>query len=205
MDDIDRNHSFPTSISKEAVNRLPLGRYKGEIHLVNNTRGLEKAAQALQSEQVLGFDTETRPTFRKGQSYPLSLIQLAAGKAVYLFQLRHLDSLDLLSPILSDPGIIKAGVAIHDDIKKLRERTDFQLNGFVELSSLSQKLNIVNTGLRNLSAIFLNSRVSKGAQITNWSRRELTKAQINYAATDAWVSLKLYQRFEELNLLKNSK
>jgi len=203
--DSGQQNIFPKSVSKAAVNRLPLVRYKGEINLINNDRELEIAVQALQREKVLGFDTETRPTFRKGQFYPLALLQLAAPKSVYLFQLRDLKSLELLSPILSDAETIKAGVAIHDDIKKLKELCDFQPAGFLELSSISQKLGIVNTGLRSLFAIFLNSRVSKGAQVSNWSRRQLTKSQINYAATDAWVSLRLYQRFEELNLLDNEK
>ena len=201
----ERKKGFPNFISKEAINRLPLIRYKGEIRLVDNESGLEKAVLALGCEKVLGFDTETRPTFRRGQSYPLALLQLAGAKVVYLFQLNFLDSLDHLIPLLSDPGIIKAGVAIHDDIRKLREITEFKPAGFLELSSISQKLDIVNTGLRSLSAIFLNTRVSKGAQVTNWNRRQLTRAQIKYAATDAWVSLKLHQRFGELNLLGNNK
>ncbi len=200
-----RNNNFPDYISKEEVNRLPLIRYKGEIHLVDNESALEKAVQSLEGEKALGFDTETRPTFHRGQTYPLALLQLAGNEAVYLFQLNFLDSLQRLIPILSNPDIIKAGVAIHDDIRKLCEITEFEPGGFLELSSVSQKLNIVNTGLRSLSAIFLNTRVSKGAQITNWNRRKLSHAQINYAATDAWVSLKLYQRFEELNLLNNHK
>ena len=201
----ERKKGFPNFISKETVNRLPLIRYKGEIRLVDNESALEKAVQSLACEKVLGFDTETRPTFRRGQSYPLALLQLAGAKVVYLFQLNFLDSLDHLIPLLSDPGIIKAGVAIHDDIRKLCEITEFKPAGFLELSSISQKLDIVNTGLRSLSAIYLNTRVSKGAQVTNWNRRQLNKAQINYAATDAWVSLKLYQRFGELNLLDNNK
>ncbi len=183
---------------------MPLIRYKGEIRLVDNEKALEKAVQSLEREKVLGFDTETRPTFRRGQSYPLALLQLAGTKMVYLFQLNFLDSLKPLNALLSDPGIIKAGIAIHDDIRKLREITEFIPAGFLELSSISQKLDIVNTGLRSLSAIFLNRRVSKGAQVTNWNRRQLTHAQINYAATDAWVSLKLHQRFEELKLLDNN-
>ena len=205
VDEAERKKGYPNFISKEDVNQLPLTRYKGEIRLVDNESALEKAVQSLECEKVLGFDTETRPSFRRGQSYPLALLQLAGAKVVYLFQLNFLDSLDLLIPLLSDSGIIKAGVAIHDDIRKLREITEFKPAGFLELSSISQKLDIVNTGLRSLSAIFLNTRVSKGAQITNWSRRQLSHAQINYAATDAWVSLKLHQRFEELNLLDNHK
>ncbi len=205
MGDLERQHNFPETISKDTINHLPLIRYKGEINLVNSDQALEQAIRALRREKTLGFDTETRPTFHKGQSYPLALLQLAAPDTVYLFQLRYLKSLDLLSSILSDPAIIKAGVAIHDDIKKLKELCDFQPGGFLELSSVSQKLGIVNTGLRSLCAIFLNSRVSKGAQVTNWGRSQLTNSQINYAATDAWVSLRIYQSFEELDLLNNEK
>ena len=184
--------SLQTSITKEAINNLPLQRYNGPIHFISNIKEAKKAVDLLKKEQVLGLDTETKPTFRKGESFPPSLLQLAGKKIVYVFQLRGLNGLKSISPLLSDPEIIKAGVAIHDDIRKLIEFDTFKPAGIVEISEITQKLGIINTGLRSLAAIFLKYRISKGAQTTNWNRKQLSEMQIKYAATDAWVSRELY-------------
>jgi len=191
---------FPNSITKEAINKLPIKRYDGLIRLINNDKDTEAAVETLSLESVLGFDTESRPTFHKGESYPPSLVQLAGSKEVYLFQIGQLESLKPLKRLLTNPDVLKVGVAIHDDIKKLQELTPFDPKGFIELSSLTQRCGIINTGLRNLAGIMLNFRVSKGSQVTNWARQQLTKPQIIYAATDAWVSLQIYLRLAELNL-----
>lgn len=180
------------TISKEEVNRLPLIRYNGKVEVVATDGEATAALKSLRKEKLLGFDTETRPTFRKGENHHPALIQLATSDSVYLFQVQRLDSLSTLMELLSDEGITKAGVAIEDDIRKLNELCPFTPSGFVELSTLSQQLGIKNTGLRSLAAIVLNLRVSKGAQVTNWGRNELTGSQIRYAATDAWICRMLY-------------
>lgn len=184
--------TLQTSITKEAINHLPLHRFNGPIRFVSNTKKAKEAVALLKKERILGLDTETKPTFRKGESFPPALLQLAGEHTVYLFQLRGLNGLKSIAPLLSDPKIIKAGVAIHDDIRKLVELDTFKPAGIVEISDISQKLGIINTGLRSLAAIFLKSRISKGAQITNWNRKQLSETQIKYAATDAWISRELY-------------
>jgi ribonuclease D len=151
-------------------------------------------------ETLLGFDTESRPSFRRGDNHPVALLQLAGAERVYLFQLQLLDNLDPILALLADPAIRKAGVAIRDDIRKLQELGGFAPGNFVEISDLSRQLEITNTGLRNLCAIFLGIRVSKGAQVTNWARPDLTSAQTSYAATDAWVSRLLYLKFAGMGL-----
>jgi hypothetical protein len=187
----------PVTISKDEVNRLPLVRYNGEIRLVRTPTELSGALRNLRKETLLGFDTETRPSFRKGQSHLPSLVQLAGEDTVYLFQLNQLNGSKALNRIYSNSRIIKAGIAIRDDIRKLHEMSPFKPLGFHEISDISQSLGIINTGLRSLAAMFLRCRISKGAQITNWSRRDLTPAQIRYAATDAWISRRLYAHFAE--------
>lgn len=193
---------FQTTISKEQINHLPLQRYHGAIHLVYQDSQVEEAVNVLKRESILGFDTETRPSFKKGQSYPPALIQFAGARATYLFQLCNLKNMDGLAALCSNPRIIKVGVALQDDIRKLRGSFAFNPAGFTELSALTQQLGIVNTGLRSLSAIILGFRISKAQQTSNWSRRRLTSTQIIYAATDAWVSLEIYRRLLALNLVK---
>ena len=188
------------SITRDEVNDLPLTRYQGPIKLVSGRKSTREAVAKLRDEKILGFDTESRPTFRKGVSYPPSLVQLAASSTVYLFQFPNGHLPGALLPLFRSPGIVKAGVAIRDDIRKLQALRPFSPGGFVELSDCCQPLGVNHTGLRNLAAIFLHFRVSKGAQTTNWARRDLTPAQVRYAATDAWVSRHLYLRFAELDL-----
>lgn len=187
----------PVSISRDEINRLPLFKYEGQIHLIQTDSQAAVAVSALRQERVLGFDIETRPTFQKGESYPPALLQLAGSSAVYVFQLLQLQDLTWFSDLFSNPGIIKAGVSLEHDIRKLKERQDFQVEGFVELSMLSDAAGIRNNGLRGLAAILLKLRISKGAQRSNWSRSDLTREQIVYAATDAFISREIYLRLTQ--------
>jgi len=182
------------SISRDDINRLPLFKYEGQIHLVQSDAQAAVAVSELRRERVLGFDIETRPTFRKGESYPPALLQLAGSSAVYVFQLLQLQDLTWFKDLFSSPDIIKAGVSLDHDIRKLKQRQDFQEAGFVELSTLSDAAGIRNNGLRGLAAILLKLRISKGAQRSNWSKPELTREQIVYAATDAFISREIYLR-----------
>ncbi len=196
------NYSLPTSITKEAINHLPLSRFNGPIQFISDPKEAKAAVAALKKETILGLDTETKPTFRKGEYFSPALLQLAGAKTVYLFQLRALNGLKSLTSLLSNPNIIKAGVAIHDDIRKLNEIDTFKPAGIIEISEITQNLGIVNTGLRSLAAIVLKLRISKGAQITNWNRKKLSETQIKYAATDAWISREIYVHIAELEELK---
>jgi ribonuclease D len=192
--------TFPTTIAKAEVNALPLARYEGPINVIARAREVHAAVDYLRDEALVGFDTESRPSFRRGDNHPVALLQLAGAERVYLFQLHSLENLDPVLALLADPAIRKAGVAIRDDIRKLQELGEFVPRNFVEISDMSRKLDVSNTGLRNLSAMFLGYRVSKGAQVTNWARPDLTQPQITYAATDAWISRLLYLKFAGMGL-----
>ncbi len=180
------------SISRDEINTLPLYKYDGPIHLVQTDEQARDAVRELRRERVLGFDMESRPSFQKGESHPPALLQLAGSGAVYIFQLLALQDVSWFRDLFSDPAVIKAGVGLDHDIRKLKARQDFETAGFVELSALSAAAGIRNKGLRGLAAILLGIRVSKGAQRSNWSRRNLSREQIVYAATDAFVSRELY-------------
>ncbi|HVU36796.1 MAG TPA: 3'-5' exonuclease [Opitutales bacterium] len=191
---------FPTTIAREQVNALPLARYEGPITVISNPREVHAAVDYLRDETLLGFDTESRPSFRRGDNHPVALLQLAGAEKVYLFQLHQIEHLDPVLALLADPAIRKAGVAIRDDIRKLQELGWFVPANFVEISDLSRRLDVSVTGLRNLTAMFLGYRVSKGAQVTNWARPDLSSSQISYAATDAWISRLLYLKFAGMGL-----
>lgn len=166
--------------------------YTGPIHVIDADGKMDAALQALANEKVLGFDTETRPSFKRGESYPPSLLQLAASDGVYIFQLKHIERYGPLIGILADKKILKAGIAINDDIKKLNEIFPFKASGFVELAGLAAKAGIKNMGLRGLAALLFGFRISKQTRCSRWDNPKLAHAQIVYAATDAWVCRKIY-------------
>lgn len=168
--------------------------WEGEIQILETIESMEAAVAALSRESHLGFDTETRPTFKKGEYYPPALIQLATQRCVYLFRISKVKTLAPVLPILESPDILKTGVAIKDDVKELRAMEDFEPAGFVEIADITLKLGYENRGLRALAALLLGGRISKAAQVSNWARAELDTKQIRYAATDAWISRDIYRK-----------
>lgn len=192
----DKNH-----MTKAEISELPMRQYEGPIVLCRTTEEAEAAADRLKNEPLLGFDTETRPAFRKGESYDPSLLQLAAADTVYLFQIKQCGFPPALLRILSAPEIKKAGVAIDRDVSELKAMTSFEPAGFVELATYAKAAGIRNLGLRGLTAILFGFRISKKEQVSNWARKELTESQQIYAATDAWLGRQIYLQFETAGLL----
>ena len=190
---------FPRRIPSEIVSRLPMGAYRGEIVLVDTDEDADAAVDEISKETLLGFDTESKPSFKKGHSYPVSILQIGGEKKVWIFRLGRLDwSMPRVFSILENPKIKKVGVAVNGDISGLKGLRDFEPAGFEDISDKTRKIGIVNTGLRNLLSLFTGFRISKSAQMSNWAADELSKKQILYAATDAWASRLLYLEVEKL-------
>ncbi|WP_372651548.1 3'-5' exonuclease [Halobacteriovorax sp.] len=185
---------FKNSIEKDEINKLEMLKFKGNIHLVTDEAEAIRIAKELSKEKILGFDTETRPSFKKGENYDVALLQLSTDNDAYLFRLNQMTFPKELAELLADSNIVKAGVAVRDDIKSLQKLSPFKEESFCELQDFAKKLNVKNFGLRALCAIFLNYRLSKRAKITNWEQPTLTEAQIHYAACDAWVGLQIYKQ-----------
>jgi ribonuclease D len=141
---------------------------------------------------ILGFDTETKPTFKKGVSNEVSLLQLCTSEKAFLVRLNKIGLPVQIMNILSDPAVIKAGVAIHDDIAGLQRLGKFDPDGFIDLQDYVKDFGIIDNGLKKLSANILGFQISKRQQTSNWEQDELTRAQIEYAATDAWVCHQIY-------------
>ncbi|MDR2435996.1 MAG: 3'-5' exonuclease domain-containing protein 2 [Puniceicoccales bacterium] len=190
--------SLPRKISKEKILRLPLVSYTGEIVIVDTVSGAQQAIAVLRKEEILGFDSESKPAFKKGEAYNPSIIQLAGTDKVYLFQLEKIGGLELLKTILEADGVMKVGVGVNHDIMRLNGLANFKASNFFDLGELSNRLGVSYTGLRNLAAIFLKKRISKCAQLSDWSQPELTDRQKIYAATDAWISRLLYFKMRSL-------
>lgn len=194
-DNSDRHHSpikMHEKISNDDINRLPVATYEGPIHIVTTHKQMLTAVRRISKEKILGFDTETRPSFKKGVSYQPSLIQLAGSSDVYLFMLQSVKLSTELCQIFSNPRIIKAGVAIDRDVKELRDLHHFEPNGFIDLGNCARNKGLHHHGLRGLAALFLGCRITKGAKLTNWAQPELSKNALDYAATDAWIGRCIY-------------
>jgi ribonuclease D len=189
-------------ISGAQLNALPVRRYEGEVVLVASPGQLARAMQDIRGDEVVGFDTETRPAFRKGERHLPCLAQVATAGTVYIFPLERLDCSAALAELLGAPGIVKVGIALAGDLRELEKRFAFAHASAIDAGRLARRHGLRQTGLRNLAAIFLGFRVPKGKRTSNWAAARLSPAQITYAATDAWVCRELYLRFRALGLLE---
>lgn len=192
-----RQLALPRSISNDKILKLPLTWYRGEIIVINTPHEAIYYVKELEKEKILGFDTESKPSFKKGEFHEPSLVQLATKDKVYLFQLKEIEGINHLIELFENKKILKIGVAVEHDITALNRISPFKACGFYDLGLLSQKLGIKYTGLRNLTGIFLKKRLSKSSQLSDWSQSTLTDKQKIYAATDAWISRLLYFRMKE--------
>jgi ribonuclease D len=190
-----------TTIPHEELMQLPILRYEGPTRLVRTQDDLKRAAHDIGREEVVGLDTETRPTFRKGQVHAPSLVQIATSQTVYLFQLAKMDSSRVLAAAFENAQLIKAGVALSRDLSDLQKQFAFLPVNVVDLGEIAKRQGMKQTGLRNLTGLFLDGRITKGPQTSNWAQPNLSSTQIRYAATDAWACRELYLRFQSLGLL----
>ncbi len=191
-------------LSAAEINALPLAAFDGPLHVVDVPARVAAAVGALRRETVLGFDTETRPAFRKGEHYPPALLQLAGAEAVWVFCLTPLGLPEEVAALLADPEIVKAGVSNTRDVAELGRLRAFPAAGFVDLGQLAKRAGLQHHGLRGLAAVLLGCRISKGAQMTNWARPDLPERALRYAATDAWIGRRLYLAMRDRGLIEGS-
>jgi len=181
------------SISDEEILDLPLVSFDKEIFIIEHESEIDEAFNYLINRQILGFDTETKPAFKKGQKNEVALLQLASEERAYLFRLNKVRLNNQVKAILANKNITKVGVAIKDDIIGLKRKSNFVPQSFVELQELAKKSGIQNFSLQKLSAIVLGVRISKSKRLSNWELDVLNEAQLKYAATDAWMALEVYK------------
>ncbi|WP_209330244.1 3'-5' exonuclease [Lunatimonas salinarum] len=189
---------IPLKITKEEVNQLEVGAFDGEISLVEDQHGLQQLVEGLYGQPYIGFDTETRPAFRKGVSYQVALLQLATRERAYLVRLNHMGLPRAVKQILENPRVVKVGAAVRDDLKALKKLdASFNPEAFFDLNEELKRVGFLNVGVRNLSAMVLGIRISKSEQVSNWESEKLTDKQQLYAATDAWACLEIFIRLKD--------
>ena len=187
---------FPLSISKDEVMELPLGHYRGKIVVASNQEQIDRAMAEINQSKVVGFDTEAKPTFIKGQIRNIGLIQIAIEKKVFLLRIHKVGVVDSIHRFLENDQIVKVGIGLKDDFNLLDRLRSLEPKGFVDLNDTMTELGAESIGARNLAAMILEIRISKSAQTSNWELDELSQKQLNYAATDAWICLEIYNKLQ---------
>jgi ribonuclease D len=186
-------------ISKEEILELEQLQFEGQIFCINTDKELKHYLPQIKKCKILGFDTETKPNFVKGESNQnkVSLLQLSSLNKAYLIRLNNLKSKKSLFNVLAKKKTIKIGLAVRDDIKGLQKLQSFTPNNFIDLQKFTDKFGIEANGLRNITAIVLNKRLSKAQRLSNWENDTLQESQKIYAATDAWICLKIYEKLNK--------
>lgn len=192
---------FPASIPKEKLQHLPLTRFGGEIVVVDEPGQLSEVLNSCRKQSCMGFDTEKKPTFQRGQYHPTALIQLSTLDTAYLIRVNKVGFPPTLVQLMADPNLIKVGISILDDIKALQKISNFKPAGFLELNDVAGEVGVEDRGVKKLAGIFLEARISKNQQTSNWENEELTPSQQLYAATDAWVCMEIYDRLQRKGYL----
>lgn len=188
---------WKTSITKAELAELPAAVYHGSIHVIDSEEGIDEAVRALSQETLIGFDTETKPCFRRGTHNIVALLQLSTLTDSYLFRMNKIGLPDAVAAILEDKNIIKVGVSIHDDFLNLRKRFNLKPEGFVDLQSYVKSFHIEDNSLSRIYGILFDHRISKGQRLSNWEAPVLTEHQQEYAALDAMACLHIYNHLRE--------
>ena len=187
-------NNFTDKISNEEAAALPAIEFRGEIRIVDNERDIVPACKFLMKQRVIGFDTETRPSFRPGVTFRVSLLQLSSPEVCYLFRLNRIPLDKAILQLFENKRLLKVGADVAGDLRSLRQIRHFRDAGFIDLQAIAPEWGIAEKSLRKLSAIVLGQRVSKAQRLSNWEAATLTDKQQLYAATDAWVCTRIYER-----------
>lgn len=188
-----------SNISKEEIAELPIAVFDGRIIVVQSEQEAEKAVKYLESFDRIGFDTETRPAFKKGQKHKIALMQLSTVDTCFLFRLNVIGFPDSLASLLSNSEIKKIGLSLKDDFSAIHKRSELKPENFVELQSFVKKWGIEEMGLQRIYAILFQKKISKSQRLTNWEADVLTDAQKRYASLDASACLEIYNKLLEMN------
>ena len=185
-------------LDKEYIKDLPLVSFPGKIITVNSEREADKAVPFLLSKDILGVDTETRPSFKKGQQHKVSLLQVATEDDCFLFRLNYIAMVTSVIPLLSNTDVPMVGLSWHDDLAALQKRMEFKPGLFIDIQDIIGDIGIEDKSLQKLYANIFKQKISKRQRLTNWDADVLSDKQMSYAATDAWACVRLYKEILKL-------
>lgn len=186
------------TINKEEVKDLPKTIFPGRIYVIQTEEETVKAIAYLETQLILGIDSETRPSFTKGQSHKVALLQISSEDCCFLFRLNMTGLTQSLVDLLENPAIIKIGLSLRDDFMMLHKRAPFKQQGCVELQDYVRQFGIQDKSLQKIYAILFKEKISKSQRLSNWEADVLSDGQKQYAATDAWACLNIYNLLQEL-------
>lgn len=190
--DTSQNNIGKVSISKQELSTLQPESVNSDILLINSEQEIEEAVKVLRSSDVIGFDTETKPSFKKGQTNNVALLQLATRDICYLFRINQIGLPESVRKLLEDPQVLKIGLSIHDDFHNLHKNHELNPEGFIDLQSFVKDYKIADNSLSRIYAVIFGKRISKSQRLSNWEAHELTPAQQTYAALDAFACIRIY-------------
>lgn len=185
-------------LDKEYIKDLPLVSFPGKIITVNSEREADKAVPFLLSKDILGVDTETRPSFKKGQQHKVSLLQVATEDICFLFRLNYIGIVTPVISLLSNTDVPMVGLSWHDDLAALQKRMEFKPGLFIDIQDIIGDIGIEDKSLQKLYANIFKQKISKRQRLTNWDADVLSDKQMSYAATDAWACVRLYKEILKL-------
>lgn len=185
------------TITKEQLAELPHEIFTGNIFVIEHIKEVQKAVDYLSSQKVIGFDTETKPAFKRGVVNNVALMQLSSEENCYLFRLNKIGYPDELEDIMCNPEIKKIGLSLRDDFAAIRKRSDRKPENFIDLQLFVDKFNIEDNSLQKIYGLLFGKKISKNQRISNWEANELTDAQQMYAAIDAWACLRIYNHLTQ--------
>lgn len=187
------------SIPKETLSTLPIVTFPGEIIVIDSPEAVPAAVEHLRSSKIVGFDTETRPSFHKGRTNKVALIQISTDSRCYLFRINKTGLTEELRAFIEDTGVTKIGLSLKDDFFVLHRISEFVPEGFIDLQEFVRPYGIIDSSLQRIYGIVFGERISKGQRLSNWEATDLTAAQQQYAAIDAWTCLRLYNELKSGN------
>ena len=196
--------TFNKFVSKDEIKNYSIEKFTGKIHVIEKQNDISEAYSFLKKQKILGFDTESKPTFKKGVSSKVSLIQFTTDDQAFLFRINKIGFNEKLIDIISDKKIKKIGIAIFDDIKALQKIKSFESNSIIDLNHLALNLGFESIGAVKLSILILGFAISKSVRLSNWERENLSISQLEYAATDAWICNMIYKKLLNEGEIKNS-
>lgn len=188
---------YTHSITKETISQLPVEVFSGRIIVINTLRDAEKAVSYLSEFKMVGFDTETRPSFKKGQRYKIALMQISTDDTCFLFRLNRIDIPKTLEEFLANEKVQKIGLSLRDDFFAMRKRTSIRPANFLDLQDFVGQFGIEDASLQKIYAILFSKKISKGQRLSNWEADVLSDSQKKYAALDAWACLKIYNQLKQ--------